>query len=123
MAETTEEVHKRFEPHPNPQNLTGHESKSVDYESHPENSLKISAEHQEIVRAITALYSGSSNEKDMNVYAEKAIYDDPLSYCDTRYKIAGQWVSWERDSLQSLPRLCHVLMNLLSMDCPRYSAS
>jgi hypothetical protein len=27
----------------------------------------------------------------MSVYAEKAIYDDPLSYCDTRYKIAGQW--------------------------------
>ncbi|KIW92620.1 uncharacterized protein Z519_06467 [Cladophialophora bantiana CBS 173.52] len=27
----------------------------------------------------------------MSVYSEKAIYDDPLSYCDTRYKIAGQW--------------------------------
>ena len=25
------------------------------------------------------------------MYDEKAIYDDPYSYCDTRYKIAGQW--------------------------------
>lgn len=93
MASTTEELHEKFEPHPDPQDLTGRKSKTVDYEPHPESSLKISPEHQEIVRAITALYSGSSNERDMNVYAEKAIYDDPLSYCDTRYKIAGQWVS------------------------------
>lgn len=27
----------------------------------------------------------------MEVYAPEAIYDDPWSYCDTRYKIAGQW--------------------------------
>lgn len=27
----------------------------------------------------------------MLVYTEKAIYDDPWSYCDDRYKIAGQW--------------------------------
>lgn len=27
----------------------------------------------------------------IQVYTEKAIYDDPWSYCDTRYKIAGQW--------------------------------
>jgi hypothetical protein len=27
----------------------------------------------------------------MQVYAQEAIYDDPWSYCDTRYKIAGQW--------------------------------
>lgn len=93
MASTTKELHEKFEPHPDPQDLTGRKSKTVDYEPHPESSLKISPEHQGIVRAITALYSGSSNERDMNVYAEKAIYDDPLSYCDTRYKIAGQWVS------------------------------
>jgi hypothetical protein len=94
MASTTKGLHEKFEPHPDPQGMTGHGAKEVDYEPHAENSLKISPEHQEIVRAITALYSGSSNEKDMNVYAEKAIYDDPLSYCDTRYKIAGQWVCW-----------------------------
>lgn len=27
----------------------------------------------------------------MKVYAPEAVYDDPWSYCDTRYKIAGQW--------------------------------
>ena len=27
----------------------------------------------------------------MLVYAADAVYDDPLSYCDDRYKIAGQW--------------------------------
>jgi hypothetical protein len=27
----------------------------------------------------------------MQVYAPTAIYDDPWSYCDDRYKIAGQW--------------------------------
>jgi hypothetical protein len=34
---------------------------------------------------------GSSNEADMKVYAEQAVYDDLQSYYDTRYKIAGQW--------------------------------
>ena len=41
--------------------------------------------------SITRLYSGSASEEDMQVYAQEAIYDDPWSYCDTRYKIAGQW--------------------------------
>ena len=41
--------------------------------------------------SICRLYSGSASEEDMQVYAEKAIYDDSWSYCDTRYKIAGQW--------------------------------
>lgn len=27
----------------------------------------------------------------MRVYAASAVYDDPWSYCDTRYKITGQW--------------------------------
>lgn len=27
----------------------------------------------------------------MLVYAKEAVYDDPWSFCDTRYKIAGQW--------------------------------
>lgn len=44
-----------------------------------------------MVKSITDLYSGSASEDDMQVYAKEAIYDDPWSYCDTRYKIAGQW--------------------------------
>ena len=97
MANTTQDLHTHFEPQPNRQSLANNaddprnESKDVDYQPHPENSLQISPEHQHIIDCITRLYSGSASEKDMQVYAEKAIYDDPLSYCDTRYKIAGQW--------------------------------
>lgn len=83
---------------PDPQALTGHSdatknaSSGVDYEPHPEQqTIKLSPERQAIVEAICRLYSGSASETDMQVYAEKAIYDDPWSYCDTRYKIAGQW--------------------------------
>src|SRR4051794_23584163 len=95
MASTTQELHDKFEPKPNPQQLAGTDdqrnvSSNVDYEPHPEQSLSISQEHKEIIDRITNLYSGSSSEADMSVYAEKAIYDDPFSYCDTRYKVAGK---------------------------------
>jgi hypothetical protein len=85
------------EPHPDPQALTQNSNPSqnssagVDYEPHPSESIPVSAERQKIVDSICRLYSGSAAEDDMKVYAEKAIYDDPWSYCDTRYKIAGQW--------------------------------
>ena len=90
MTETRQELHDKFEPHPDAEALTGTEGKKIDYEPHPEKSIEISAEHEEIVRAITALYSGSASEKDLAVYAETAVYDDPLSFCDTRTKIGGQ---------------------------------
>jgi hypothetical protein len=66
-------------------------SSGVDYEPHPEKSIKLEPEREKIVTAICNLYSGSASEEDMMVYAKEAIYDDPWSYCDTRYKIAGQW--------------------------------
>ena len=44
-----------------------------------------------MLTAIRKLYQGSASYDDMQVYAEKAVYDDPFSYCDTRYKVAGQW--------------------------------
>ena len=95
MSMTVEDIHKKFEPNPNPQELTGGDStrnvaSDVDYEPYPEKSLAISEEHQRIVKHIINLYCGSASEDDMQVYAEKAIYDDPYSYCDTRYKIAGK---------------------------------
>lgn len=90
-SETTEEIHQKYEPNPDPHAVAGDDSgrpgsvsKDVDYEPHPEQSVKVSAEHQAIIDAITSLYSGSASEKDMQVYAEKSIYDDPWSYCDTR---------------------------------------
>ena len=95
---TAEALRSQYEIRPDPQALThNHQDPSqnsstdVDYEPHPEKSLKVSPEHEKIVKAITSLYSGSASEEDMQVYAEKAVYDDPWSFCDTRYKIAGQW--------------------------------
>ena len=98
MTETSSELHAKYEPRPDAQELTGNKSDSdtprnvntdVDYEPHPEKSLKVSPEHEAIIKSITSLYSGSCSEADMEAYAEKAIYDDPLSYSDSRYKIAG----------------------------------
>lgn len=96
MSLSTDEIHKNFEPNPNPAELTGNDntrnvSENVDYEPHPEQALSIPSEHEAIIKHITNLYCGSASEEDMQVYAEKSIYDDPYSYCDTRYKIAGQW--------------------------------
>jgi len=86
---------KAQEPHLDPQRLTSNPSHNsnmgVDYQPHPSSSIPLSASRQKIVDSICRLYSGSASEDDMEVYAGKAIYDDPWSYCDTRYKIAGQW--------------------------------
>ena len=86
---------QNYEPTPNAHELTANaastNSSDVDYEPYPDRSIEISPERQKVLDAITSLYSGSASEEDMQVYAESAIYDDPWSYCDTRYKIAGQW--------------------------------
>ncbi|KAI5241095.1 hypothetical protein E4T42_08105 [Aureobasidium subglaciale] len=91
-------VPQTYEIKPDPQALTGNKedpsqnaSTGVDYEPHPEKSIQLEPEREKIVKSICALYSGSASEDDMQVYAEQAVYDDPWSYCDTRYKIAGQW--------------------------------
>ncbi|KAI4765827.1 hypothetical protein E4T52_02832 [Aureobasidium sp. EXF-3400] len=91
-------VPQSYEIRPDPQALTGNKedpsqnaSTGVDYEPHPEKSIKLEPEREKIVQSICALYSGGASEELMQVYAEKAVYDDPWSYCDTRYKIAGQW--------------------------------
>lgn len=105
MASRAETIQQNYEPRPDPQALTSNpdpsqnSSTNVDYEPHPEQSIKVSPERERIVKAITSLYSGSASEEDMQVYAQEAIYDDPWSYCDTRYKIAGQWYGTCRRSL------------------------
>ncbi|CAN8100032.1 unnamed protein product [Discula destructiva] len=98
METSTQDLHDQFEPKPDAQALTAHSnnlphsvSKDADYEPHPDNSVSISPAHETIVKHILNLYGGSASEEDMQVYDTKAIYDDPFSYCDTRYKIAGQW--------------------------------
>ena len=96
--ETTSELHQKYETRPDPGISTINNpssdhnvTKDVDYEPHQGRSQPIAPAHQAIVDAITRLYSGSASEDDMSFYASTAIYDDPWSYCDTRYKIAGQW--------------------------------
>lgn len=97
MASRAETIQQNHEPRPDPQSLTSNSDASqnsstgVDYEPHPDQSIKVSPDREKIVKSITSLYSGSASEEDMQVYAKEAIYDDPWSYCDTRYKIAGQW--------------------------------
>lgn len=94
---TNPENPKSYEIRPDPQQFTGHDdpkknaSSGVDYEPHPDQSLTLSPSRKHIVDSICRLYSGSASEEDMQVYAEKSVYDDTWSYCDTRYKIAGQW--------------------------------
>ena len=96
------EVPQSYEIRPDPQQLTQNSDPSknastgVDYEPHPESSIKLEPERQKIVDSICNLYSGSASESDMQVYAELSVYDDPWSYCDTRYKIAGQWYGKNR---------------------------
>ncbi len=81
MTET--DTPQAYEPRPDAQKLTSNGSAEVDYEPHPEASIKLSPEQQKIVDSITRLYSAQPSEEDMSVYAEKAVYDDPFSYCDT----------------------------------------
>jgi len=86
-----------FEKRPDPVALTHNADESqnsssgVDYEPHPESSINLEPARERIVQSICNLYSGSASEEDMMVYGKEAVYDDPWSYCDTRYKIAGQW--------------------------------
>ena len=86
-----------FEKRPDPVALTHNTDESqnsssgIDYEPHPESSIKLEPARERIVQSICNLYSGSASEEDMMVYGKEAVYDDPWSYCDTRYKIAGQW--------------------------------
>jgi hypothetical protein len=89
MTLTTEELHKKYERHPKPP--LGPDGKAS-YAPDPSKSIPIPPERQSIVDTITRLYSCKATEEDFKVYDEKAIYDDPLSYCDTREKIAAQWV-------------------------------
>ncbi|PYH45990.1 uncharacterized protein BP01DRAFT_32936 [Aspergillus saccharolyticus JOP 1030-1] len=73
---------RTHEPHPTP---------PENYTPDPTASLPLPPSRAAIHRHILNLYGGSASEADMQVYAPRAIYDDPFSYCDTRHKIAGQW--------------------------------
>ena len=79
-----ETLQKKYEQRPDPQALTSNPPKNsssgVDYEPHPESSIKVSASREHIIKCITNLYSGSASEEDMQVYGQEAIYDDPYAF-------------------------------------------
>lgn len=75
---------RSYEPHPDT-------SKYAPFTPNPSNSLSIPTHRLALLQDILSLYSGCPSESALRRYALRAIYDDPFSYCDTRYKIAGQW--------------------------------
>ena len=94
------------EPHPDPNILAPATPKSgskPDYEPHPEKSLLLSPERQKILTSICNLYSGSASEEDMSIYAEKAVYDDPLSFCKRYfYKVFQRSATMEFENLREI---------------------
>lgn len=56
----------------------------IDYTPNPANSVAVGPGRQHIIDAVTALYSGSASKTDMSIYAENAVYDDPLGHCDDK---------------------------------------
>jgi hypothetical protein len=106
--EQGKKLQEEYEPHPDPHALTENEDAAknkssrvtpagYDYEPYPEQSVELEPSRQEVVKRICNLYSGSASEEDMQAYAPEAVYDDPWSYCDSRYKIAGQWYGKPRE--------------------------
>ncbi|KAI6810412.1 hypothetical protein KC332_g12403 [Hortaea werneckii] len=96
-----------------------------DYEPNPSASIELNPERQHIVDSILRLYSGSGNheegstgEKDMRVYAKQAVYDDVWSYCDTRYKIAGQWYGIPAVMKSSETKAIEIVSSTPSPDSP-----
>ncbi|KIA75898.1 hypothetical protein HK57_00303 [Aspergillus ustus] len=88
QSTTPHPAQRTIEPHPSPPRNT---TDSIEYTPHPSHSIALPQNRASILQHIQNLYAGSASETDMSVYAEQAVYDDPFSYCDTRYKIAGQW--------------------------------
>lgn len=139
MAHTAHHLHEQFEPRPDVQALAGNAKGEVNYEPRPEKSIEISSEHKKIMQTIINLYGGNASETDMQgkdpypdhrkiltavVYDKDAIYDDPFSYCDTRYKIAGQWYGLpmvcSAESHQLEVKQTPVLMNATGIQQPTH---
>jgi hypothetical protein len=70
------------EPHPDPHALTSSNEtgQKEDYTPHPETSIPLPPERQKMLDSICALSSGKC-QRSRHVYAEKAVYDDPPSFC------------------------------------------
>ncbi|RPA82319.1 hypothetical protein BJ508DRAFT_318096 [Ascobolus immersus RN42] len=62
-----------------------------DWIPNPANSLKLSEPKRKLLEDVLALYCGQPSVERVRRYAPDAVYDDPLSYANDRYQIAGQW--------------------------------
>jgi hypothetical protein len=107
-GETTQDLHKKYEPHADtPKKPDG----SADYAPDLSKSVSIPPERQAIVDTVQRLYSITFTDKDLEIYDSKAIYDDPLSYCDTREKIAAQWAGLKKIMSSSETKGIEVIKN------------
>ncbi|RPB17238.1 hypothetical protein P167DRAFT_498877, partial [Morchella conica CCBAS932] len=81
------------------------------YTPDPSASLPLPPDRSALVRDIVSLYAGNPSESAMRHYHENSIYDDPFSFCDTRYKIAGQWYGLPKAFKSLNPKAYEVVAN------------
>ncbi|PSN64214.1 hypothetical protein BS50DRAFT_590055 [Corynespora cassiicola Philippines] len=74
-------LQNEYEPHLNPESLTGHaepsknSSTGMDYEPNPSNSKPISQNQERVLQSICSLYSGSASGEDIEAYASESVSD------------------------------------------------
>jgi len=83
MPKSSHAPDERFEPRQT--------STSEEYTPHPEKSLPLNKQRQELVDDIIALYSCQPTVQRVKRYTPDCIYDDQFVYANNRYKMAGQW--------------------------------
>lgn len=81
------------------------------YTPDPSTSLPLPPDRSVLVQDIISLYAGNPSESAMRHYHENSIYDDPFSFCDTRYKIAGQWYGLPKAFKSLNPKAYEVVAN------------
>ncbi|KAL0631481.1 hypothetical protein Q9L58_009640 [Maublancomyces gigas] len=86
-------------------------SRFAPYTPNPQNSLPLPSDRMAMLRDIISLYAGNPSEEAMRHYHEESVYDDPLSFCDTRYKIAGQWYGLPKAFKRLNPKEYEVVEN------------
>ncbi|KAI5841473.1 hypothetical protein DFP73DRAFT_499160 [Morchella snyderi] len=81
------------------------------YTPNPSTSLPLPPDRSALVQDIISLYAGKPSESALCHYHENSIYDDPFSFCDTRYKIAGQWYGLPKAFKSLNPKAHEVVAN------------
>ncbi|KAK9900342.1 hypothetical protein P389DRAFT_192614 [Cystobasidium minutum MCA 4210] len=82
---------REYEPHVQTANFLDYRG---EYTPHPADSLQLPEDRQRVVDTVIAMYNGKISEhlEDFEAcYAKESIYDDIMSFADTRRKIAAQF--------------------------------